>query len=175
MRCMEACATYKTGSEFRKQSRANAGIARTRPNGRTGPWRGPPPRPQHTNRERIERAHGGPRRGGTRTLARKVGHDPARRGPHLPAPLPHSPPLLEAFPIAQQKSPSATTGLLKQRIETTLRVVSIPYGLGRVPQNRDKVTHGARDNEQVPHKVKVPDSFRHKEHRTCRVSDTACK
>ncbi len=46
---------------------------------------------------------------------------------------------------------------------------------GRVPQNRDKVTCSARDNEQVPHKVEIPDSLRHKKHRTCRVSDAPCK
>ena len=46
--------------------------------------------------------------------------------------------------------------------------------LGRVRQNRDEVTRGTRDNEQVPHKVKIPDPVCHEKHRSSRVSDAAC-
>ncbi len=45
--------------------------------------------------------------------------------------------------------------------------------LGRVPQHRNEVTHGAHDNEQMPNEVAVANPFAGKERHTHSVRDTA--
>lgn len=44
--------------------------------------------------------------------------------------------------------------------------------LGRVPEDGEEVTCGARENEQVPDKVAVAQSSRREERYACRVGDT---
>ena len=43
----------------------------------------------------------------------------------------------------------------------------------RVPQHRNEMTDAARDDEQVPDKVKVTQTFQRVEHHSDRVGDTA--